>query len=760
MNRTSLVLGIIALLLAGYVVFVERGSISTGELEKRKGSALPELIRDRITRLEIQRKGVTTVLTRSLEDKPKDEGSVSETDVGGLWQVEAPYRAKADASVVDSLLGEFEWLDGKRNLGPVGAQDRARFGFDKPRARVAFTVGKVQIKIVIGNESPRADGIYVMAGDPPQVFLAGKDLIEALNQDPGRYHDKELHDGILVATARTLTLRDAQGERALSRRDDRLWAMTAGADGLASEPAMTDLVHALDGLRTQRFVADNVKDLARYGLAAPRFSFELRRATLIGQKPVAGKEPKREESTFTLSVGAPCADHPGESYVTVTGSGVVSCASDPDLAKLNKPTAELRESRLLPMAAEDIRTVQLRRAGVQLSLTLGEDGTTWTYALQGGGAAALSGQAREGSVGDWLKALAAAQVTRFDLPLSAALNQADAIGIEVGRGKDKPVFKVQAALAGMDLLARRGDEPHAVAFAANVAPLIAPEAARFRPLALLHLSEAALRSIEITRAGAQERVTRAAGADSWTVVAPQQLAADNLIVSELARNLSALEVVRFDADAPAPVHGLATPAAVVTLQYEDSGKPAQRVAVELGGPADSGRYAQIRGQAGVFVIASRTATLLLDPLVSRGSLATPLEHLRSVTREHGSKREQVVHGDAGFVPATGSTLTPDAARSLAEAVATLRASRVVEYGEASPSAGFAHPDVKLDVVADGAGGSEQRYSITLGGDAGDGARFARRNDVAVTFVLAKEACDRLLGTVALTAPAAPASTDK
>jgi hypothetical protein len=752
-NRTSLVLGIALLLLGGYVFFVERGSLSTGEIEKRKGSALPQLVRDRITRLEIQRKGVTTVLTRSLEEKPKDEGSISETEDAALWHVEAPYRAKADQAVVDSLLGELEWLDGKRNLGPATAQDRARFGFDKPRARIAFTVGKVQVKVVIGKESPRGDGIYVMTGDPPQVFLAGKDLIEALNQEPGRYHDKELHSGILVMTARAITLRDAQGERGMRKRDDGSWEMSAGADGLASEPVMTDLLHALDELRTQRFVADHVSDLGRYGLGSPRFSFALRRATLVSGKPQPGKEPKREESTLTLLAGAPCEGHPGESYVTIAGSNEVSCASDPDLAKLNKSAAELRESRLLPIVAEDIKSVQLRRGGVQLSLTAAEDGTSWTYALSGGGAPSLSGTARDGSVSDWLKALAAAQVTRFDLPPPATLSQPGAISVEVGRAKDKPTFKLQAVLAGMDLIARRADESHAVAFAASIAEQLTPQAARFRPLALLHLSEPALRSIEITRGGVQERVVRGTGADSWNVVAPQALAADNLIASELARNLSALEVVRFDADTPSPAHALATPAAVVTLTYEESGKPAQRTVLEVGGPADGGRFAQLRGQPGGFVLAARTASLLLDPLVSRSLLATPLEHLREVTLEHAGQREHIVRGEGAFTAAPGGTLTPEAARALAEAVATLRASRVIEYGAASATTGLTHPDAKLDVVADGANGAEQRYTIAIGGDAGDGARYARRSDVAVTFVLPKEACERLLGPSAAAAPA-------
>jgi hypothetical protein len=180
--------------------------------------------------------------------------------------------------------------------------------------------------------------------------------------------------------------------------------------------------------------------------------------------------------------------------------------------------------------------------------------------------------------------------------------------------------------------------------------------------------------------------------------------------------------------------------------------------LEVGAPADAGRFAQLRDQPGVFVLAARTASLLLDPLVSRSLLATPLEHLREVTREHAAKREHIVRGGDGFTAAPGTALTPDAARALAEAVATLRASRVIEYGAAGATTGLAHPDTKVEVIAD-ANGAEQRYTIAIGGDAGDGARYARRSDVAVTFALPKESCERLLGPSATaasaTTPAAP-----
>src|SRR5689334_15568709 len=149
--RTSLLLGVVAALLLGYVLLVERGGVSSGEIEQHKDSAVPELVRARIARIEIQRKGVTTVLVRNPD----------ESDERGLWRVEAPFAAKADGEVVDGVLNAFDFVTSRRRIEGISATDRKRFGLDAPRYRVKVTVGKTLVPIAIGNDSARGDGVYL-----------------------------------------------------------------------------------------------------------------------------------------------------------------------------------------------------------------------------------------------------------------------------------------------------------------------------------------------------------------------------------------------------------------------------------------------------------------------------------------------------------------------------------------------------------------------------------------------------------------------
>src|SRR5689334_3179985 len=98
--KASIVLGVIAALLLGFILIFEKGTLGTRDIENRQGQVLPEMVRERVTKLEIQRQGKTLVLERNPEG----------IDEEALWKVKAPYQAEADQDAVDTVLGDMEWL--------------------------------------------------------------------------------------------------------------------------------------------------------------------------------------------------------------------------------------------------------------------------------------------------------------------------------------------------------------------------------------------------------------------------------------------------------------------------------------------------------------------------------------------------------------------------------------------------------------------------------------------------------------------------
>src|SRR5262249_33646815 len=154
----------------------------------RKGRVLDSFVRGKVERLEVQRRGVTTVLARV----PVDD---ADPFSGGGWRVEKPYAARADQNTVDSLLGALEWIDSRRALGELKESEREQFGLNHPRFRVAYQVGRERVSLNIGAPAADGGGYYLQVTGQPRAFVVGKDLLEALDREPNDYHTRELHQG-------------------------------------------------------------------------------------------------------------------------------------------------------------------------------------------------------------------------------------------------------------------------------------------------------------------------------------------------------------------------------------------------------------------------------------------------------------------------------------------------------------------------------------------------------------------------------------
>lgn len=728
--RTSVVFAVIAASLLAFILIFERGTPSSGELERRKDSALPGFVRDRVSKLEIQHAGKLTVLTRQVADD----------DAEPSWQVEAPYRAKADREAVDGLLSELEFLNPRRRLENISAADRAQFGFESPRFRVWFTLGGTRTRLLVGKASPRGDGVYVEGTVAGTALIVDEKITHTLAQEPTAYHAKELLGDVRSGDATQLSVRDEHGERAV-RRDGSRWLLSTPALGLASEPAINDLLGALDGLRAKHFVAQSVSaaDAAGYGLSVPRIKVAVRQRAGAAY----GKPSNAPESSAELQIGAACPGYPGESYASANGS--VMCVADADIAKLHPGVLELRERRLLPIDnADEIGAVQVERGDTRLQLRKGKADAGWSYELTRAGTTLLQGVARADAVRAWFDALKASQALRFE-PAQAAASPAQehtSLRVTLAEGKAEYALDVEPTSEGA--LALRAGESERAVLPASAIELLAPSAARFRALSLAHVPESALKELEIRRGNVLERIGRSADGKQFSVSAPVHAPLDAARFGELTRKLADLEAVRFVADTASPSHGLANPSAQLGVDYETDGKdaPRQHLGLRLGGATDGGRFAQLEGQAGVFVLPEQFAELLWQPLVSRTALSVPLETIEAVELESRGKSVRVERQGEAFV-AHGAAIEPGRVRVFVETLATLRASALTEYGPAQKAQGLQPAFARIVVSLKAAGAPLSRVELTLGAETPLG-RHARRADLALGFIIPPSASEALV----------------
>lgn len=738
--RTSLILALVAGSLLVFILWFERGTPSSGELERRKDSALPDFVREHVTKLEIQRRGQLTVLVRS----------DSEDESEPVWRVEKPFRGPADRDLVDNLLGELEFAETRRSLSDISSADRERFGFERPRFRVWYTQGGTRSRVVIGNESPRGDGLYIEGPSPGRAFIVDKKLAQTLTQEPLAYFSKELITDVRVDRVDELTIGDSHGERVL-RRSGEGWQLTKPALGMASAPAVADLVSALDALRSKRFVVPraSAEELSSFGLEKPRARVQLRlRPATQGQgEEAAGSKATPQPSAATervivLRIGKPCPKHAGESYANAALDGPVMCVLDSDLDKVLPAVDSLREGRLLALDGdgdEALRSVQLERGDRRLALT--RSGSEWTYESSRGGQTQVKGTARASAVGEWLDALRAAKALRWEP--AAALQPAGEVTVLRIERKDQPAYELHVHPGPEAARIRRGDEPEVGVFAVGTGELLWPGAARFRSLEVARIAEPTLREIEIRRGGPLERIARDAGSAAFALVEPLNAAVDSARLQELTRFIARLEAIRFAADAPSEDHGLATPVAQLTLGYEASGKdaPRQRLGLRVGAATDGGRFAQLDGQPGVFVLPSSFVELLLEPLVSRTALAVPFERVHDLAISRGVRVVRIERRGDGFA-ATGENLDGNGAKLRVEALSTLRAIRADHYGEPLPAEGLQRPLARIQVAVEGGA----PVTLVFGAAVAQG-RYARRSDLPVTFIVPEANVHALLGSL-------------
>lgn len=593
MGRTSIVLVGIALGLLGFIFVFERGSLSTTEREQRKGRVVENFVRDKVTRVELQRHGVTTVLAK-VAPNPDDP-----LDLGG-WQVEAPYKGKADSNEVESLLSALEWADARRSLGEASDEDWKTFGLHAPRYRFKFLAGREEGGFSVGARAADGQGAYLAPRGTKTVYVVGSDLVSALEHEPEEFHAKDLHDGLTILTTQQLELRWQAHRLQLSRKDGFFWQ-----DGvLASSAELKALIDALDSLRATRYVSGEPK---------PEHGLEQARLVLQLDSLVYDPKHKGEQQTerFTLKVGASCGKHNDESFIQVSGRGVY-CASNAELAKLERTPEQLRETRVLPLDDDAISGVELRAGERVLTLTTVENATR--YQLRQGAKEQRAGEADRDALTAWYSALRELRFASASSEPSVAPSEAISATFKRS-GKDEAPYLLEVEPGGRT--ATRLNEKTRLDLPPEAAALLTPTAARFRKKRVLDEDESQLAAITISGTGRAEERVEKRGAD-YERVAPERGPAERRPLDELSRLFSKLEAVSFEADQAMPEHGLDVPYRTLKVEYSgsaDGKSKARTYTLALGAAAgDNGRYARLDGDPTVFIVANALSSKLEAPL--------------------------------------------------------------------------------------------------------------------------------------------------
>jgi len=752
MGRTTVILGIIAVVMAAFILIYERDTITSRDVEERKGHLLQRFVRGRVEKLEIERGGKKIVLIRA----PGDAEGFEERS----WKLTQPWKADADASAVDSLLGTLEWMDAKRTLENISQADRKRFGFEKPQVRAWYSIGSQRMPIVLGNQDPRGLGYYLLLDDPSRAYIVDKELFEALEREPEAFYTKELHDGLSVFSTASVMIRDDQGEKVVEKREGDFWLTKPGV-ALASYDAVEDLIEGFDRMKASRFVTEKVADPAQYGLEAPVLEVLIR--------PTTSKEDKKKEvkkQPLRIRIGTKCAEQKDESYIVVGEQGPVMCVKDESLSAVRKTVGSLREKRLLGLRESEIEGVRIEAGKKRLELSL--DKSKWRYAaFVGKKDAVAKGEADTDAVERWFE-----QLKGFEM--SASIPGDDAVwrkhGIDkpqviirfIRSKKDREISIRVGSVEGESVYLQRAEEPWATAFPASVLDLVTATSARFRKRHLLDENSEELVEISVTRGGTTEKSKKKAKAD-WRIIQPIETEADSAIAEQLGSLFSKLEAVRFVADIPESSHGLDNPTVVLTARYseeahdtshdhqgDDSEKSAsadRSYTLKIGATTDDGCFAQFGIDQAVFVISEMLTDLITQPLVTRSLIDSSKERIERVRIEKGSKEIEIQRKDQGFV-FLDSKSTKAEATHLVERLVGMKASKAIAYGEPVAKEGTERPRLRIAVTYNTDEPAPRTVYLLIGNvekkDDESKQLYLRRSDIPVSYTVAAEQLDELM----------------
>jgi hypothetical protein len=708
-HGTTIALVALAAIATVVVFWTDRDTITTDEARARRRKLVPVLRPETLSEIAIDTGTRRARLVRGAED---DAGQ-------RRWEIEADSaREPAEEMAVDQLIGSLREGVMEREIAPANI-DRRAMGLDSPRGSIALTMGTMKLRVLLGGPAPTPPGAIYAEVEGHHGAVITADLAAAIGVSPDALRERAL----VRWEAADLDSLAIEGEGGSTRLVRATWPVPRGASfrvegaGRASGAALDRVWDALAKLKADAFLSDAEADKA------------LARKVRVTLAPRGGKR-------VTIDLGGDCPGHTDD-LVAVRreegGARVNACVAKGALAPLVAPAAEMVDRKLVGARADEVIDLKLEEG--KKRIVIARSGAHWHEQEP-------VDRTVEPDVGRaFLERVLDVRGARF------VTGEPGALGLDppravvrvasvVGEGQKERLEQIEiGAEQGGFVHVRRVEDGAILAVPAEAAAALAPDELALRPKRVLDEPASSFQVIKVVGPrGTQRAERRADGA--WRLVDPkgEGLVPDPGLLSELAEDVASLAADRWIGVAK-PEHGLDRPR--ITVEVETAG--GKKIEVLIGSPAKSGSFAQVRGDAAVFVAPQRLEAAADRWLVDRAALLPDVERVRKVTILGEGGKKVVLEQSGGALTIAGAPNDAAAsarAAAVRDALGELIAEGAASVGPPEKAQGFDKPSLVVTVEEEGKKPVEIRFG------ASDTFRrtavvYARRAGIDATYAIAQ-----------------------
>lgn len=334
--NTLVALAFLAAMWAGFAYWDKRQSRQPSKTESKPEEKILSLDSSHIQAFTLRPKAGTL--------KPPEGEAVTCRREGGTWVIAAPKKLPADQATVSTLLNSLTSATVDQVVDPKPANLKD-FGLDSPTLTVEVSADAKPNKftLLLGDETPTSGGIYAQVGGTARVFTLASYLKSSLQRNLFDLRDKR---AVTLDTDQIHSIEvEAKGKRyTLTKNPEGVWDLVLPPPVRAERFTVEGLVSSLRGASMQSIVAEDKKNMGKYGFSAPALRLRL----------------SGPGGTQTLVLGQKEKEKDGGRYVAMNSAlePIFTLGTD-FLTQFQKDPADLRDKELFSFSSYEAKRVEL-----------------------------------------------------------------------------------------------------------------------------------------------------------------------------------------------------------------------------------------------------------------------------------------------------------------------------------------------------------------------------------------------------------------